>query len=312
MPRFRLLALLLFSVFSSNLLLADSGSESADESAASAKKSTEVSAVDDQGNLVLLPAPAQRIISLAPNLTEVLFYVGAGEQIVGADEYSNYPEQAKSIIRVNNHAAANYELILSLKPDLVVAWESGNGEQIIGRIRELGLPLFVLETRKMDTIPNLFSRLGRLTGHDEIAAQRAEDFTQRLDGLRETYSNQPTVKAFYQIWNDPFITLNGEHLVSDVIELCGGVNVFGEAIPLVPYVNIEAIMAADPQVIIASGSSENNEQWRDSWKNWQGISAVTSGNIYLIPPDLMQRHSNRILEGAEYMCDFLQRARTAS
>ena len=131
-------------------------------------------------------------------------------------------------------------------------------------------------------------------------------------GLRETYSNQPRVRAFYQIWNDPFITLNGEHLVSDVIELCGGVNVFGEAIPLVPYVNIEAIMAADPQVIIASGSSENNEQWRDSWKDWQGISAVTSGNIYLIPPDLMQRHSNRILDGAEYMCDFLQRARTAS
>ena len=273
---------------------------------------SEISVVDDQGSLVVLPAPAQRIISLAPNLTEVLFYVGAGEQIVGADEYSNYPKQAKNIIRVNNHASANYELILSLKPDLIVAWGSGNGEQIIGRIKELGLPLFVLETRKMDAIPNLFSRLGHLTGHDEMAAQKAQDFTQRLNGLRETYGSQAAVRTFYQIWNDPFITLNGDHLVSDVIELCGGVNVFGEAIPLVPYVNIEAIMAADPQVIIASGSSENNEQWRDSWKNWQGISAVTSGNIYLIPPDLMQRHSNRILEGAEYMCDFLQRARTAS
>lgn len=312
MPRFLLLILLLSSAFYSSVHLANSGSESADESAASAKKSTELSAVDDQGNLVLLPAPAQRIISLAPNLTEVLFYVGAGEQIVGADEYSNYPEQAKDIIRVNNHAAANYELILSLKPDLVVAWESGNGEQIIGRIRELGLPLFVLETRKMDAIPNLFSRLGRLTGHDEIAAKRGMEFTQRLEGLRETYSDQPTVRTFYQIWNDPFITLNGEHLISDVIELCGGVNVFGESIPLVPYVNIEAIIAADPQVIIASGSIGNNESWRDSWKDWQGISAVTSGDIYLIPPDLMQRHSSRILDGAEYMCDFLQRARTAS
>jgi iron complex transport system substrate-binding protein len=271
---------------------------------------SEISVVDDQGSLVVLPAPAQRIISLAPNLTEVLFYVGAGEQIVGADEYSNYPKQAKNIIRVNNHASANYELILSLKPDLIVAWGSGNGEQIIGRIKELGLPLFVLETRKMDAIPNLFSRLGHLTGHDEMAAQKAQDFTQRLNGLRETYGSQAAVRTFYQIWNDPFITLNGDHLVSDVIELCGGVNVFSDAIPLVPYVNIEAIMAADPQVIIASGSSEDNEQWRDSWKGWQGISAVTSGNIYLIPPDLMQRHSNRILEGAEHMCDFLQRART--
>jgi len=302
MPRILLWALLLPSFLSSSLLFAQG---------AVASKVVEVSAVDDQGNLVVLPGPAQRIISLAPNLTEVLFYVGAGEQIVGADEYSNYPEQAKDIIRVNNHAAANYELILSLEPDLIVAWESGNGEQIIGRIRELGLPLFVLETRKMDAIPNLFSRLGRLTGHNEIAAQKALEFTQRLEGLRETYSDQPTVRTFYQIWNDPFITLNGEHLVSDVIELCGGINIFGESIPLVPYVNIEAIMAADPQVIIASGSTKNNEQWRDSWKDWQGISAVTSGDIYLIPPDLMQRHSNRILDGAEYMCDFLQRARTA-
>ena len=302
MPRILLWALLLPSFLSSSLLFAQG---------AVASKVVEVSAVDDQGNLVVLPGPAQRIISLAPNLTEVLFYVGAGEQIVGADEYSNYPEQAKDIIRVNNHAAANYELILSLEPDLIVAWESGNGEQIIGRIRELGLPLFVLETRKMDAIPNLFSRLGRLTGHNEIAAQKALEFTQRLEGLRETYSDQPTVRTFYQIWNDPFITLNGEHLVSDVIELCGGINIFGESIPLVPYVNIEAIIAADPQVIIASGSTKNNEQWRDSWKDWQGISAVTSGDIYLIPPDLMQRHSNRILDGAEYMCDFLQRARTA-
>ena len=302
MPRILLWALLLPSFLSSSLLFAQG---------AVASKVGEVSAVDDQSNLVVLPGPAQRIISLAPNLTEVLFYVGAGEQIVGADEYSNYPEQAKAIIRVNNHAVANYELILSLEPDLIVAWESGNGEQIIGRIRELGLPLFVLETRKMDAIPNLFSRLGRLTGHDEIAEKKALEFTHRLEGLREAYRDQTAVRTFYQIWNDPFITLNGDHLVSDVIELCGGINVFGESIPLVPYVNIEAIMAADPQVIIASGSTMNNEQWRDSWRDWQGISAVTNGDIYLIPPDLMQRHSSRILDGAEYMCDFLQRARTA-
>ena len=153
MQGFLLLVLMLPIVFSSSLLLAE-------ESTEEPLQHSEVSAVDDQGNLVVLPAPAQRIISLAPNLTEVLFFVGAGEQIVGADEYSNYPEAAKDIIRVNNHAAANSELILSLKPDLVVAWESGNGEQIIGRIRELGLPIFVLETRKMDIIPDLLGDQG--------------------------------------------------------------------------------------------------------------------------------------------------------
>ena len=124
-----------------------------------------VEVVDDNGDKLKLADAAQRIISLSPNTTEILFHIGAGEKIVGADEYSNYPKQANDILRVNNHAAANYELILSLKPDVVIAWQSGNGEKIISRIRELGIPVFVVETGNLQDIPYLYRRLGQLSGY---------------------------------------------------------------------------------------------------------------------------------------------------
>ncbi|MDG1485665.1 MAG: cobalamin-binding protein [Porticoccaceae bacterium] len=271
----------------------------------------EVRVVDDNGDEVRLAVPAQRIISLAPNITEVLFHIGAGDQIVGADEYSNYPEAAKQILRVNNHAAANYELILSLKPDLVIAWQSGNGDKIINPLRKLGIPVFVVETHQIERIPNLFRRFGQLSGNNDLAQQRIEEFTQRLQLLGDAQTGKSVVRTFYQIWDQPLITLNGKHMVSDVIELCGGINIFADAVPLVPYVNIESIVAADPQVIIAGGSQEEQPGWFSSWQQWTGISAVQHKQIYLIPADLMQRHSVRILDGAQMMCNYLDSARTA-
>jgi iron complex transport system substrate-binding protein len=265
--------------------------------------------VDDNGQEVRLKQPTERIVSLAPNITEVLFHIGAGEQIVGADEYSNYPEAAKQITRVNNHAAANYELILSLQPDLVIAWQSGNGDKIIKPLRKLGIPVFVVETRKMEAIPHLFRRFGQLTGQGETAELRAEEFSQRLKTLRAAQIGKPMIRTFYQIWDEPLITLNGKHMISDVIALCGGQNIFADAAPLVPYVNIESVVAADPQMIVAGGSQEAQPSWYSSWQQWQGISAVVNQQIYLIPSDLMQRHSERLLQGAEMMCDYMDRAR---
>ena len=270
----------------------------------------EVVVVDDNGQQIKLAVPAKRIVSLAPNITEVLFHIGAGEKIVGADEYSNYPEEAKDILRVNNHAAANYELILSLEPDLVIAWQSGNGNKIIDPLRKLGIPVFVVETNKMDAIPSLFRRFGKLSGHGDQAEQRAHEFSRRLQELRAAQVGKSVIKVFYQIWDEPLITLNGEHMVSDIINLCGGVNVFSDAIPLVPYVNIETVVAADPEVIIAGGSREERPAWFERWQKWSGISAVINQHIYLIPSDLMQRHSARILDGMELMCAHLDSARS--
>lgn len=266
---------------------------------------------DDAGHTITLGSPATRVVSLAPNITELLFYIGAGASIVGADEYSDYPEAAKAIPRVSNYASANYELILALAPELVFGWQSGNG-QIPGRVRALGLPVFEIEPRRLEDIPALFLRLGRLVGREEQARPLAADFTRRLAVLRERQRGKAPVRVFYQIWDEPLMTLNDSHIVSDVISLCGGLNVFGSAAPLVPYVSIEAVLQADPQVIIASGSDEGRPAWMEMWKAWPAISAVREDHVFVIPPDLMQRHSARILDGAEYLCGFLDQARGTS
>ena len=267
---------------------------------------------DDTAVEVSLVAPAERIVSLSPNLTEVLFHLGVGDRIVGVDEYSVYPPAAQDIPRVNNHAAANFELILALKPDLVVAWQSGNGMQMIGRLRELGLKVFAVETEKIDAIPPLYRRLGELLGIAAQAEVLAREFSDQINALSETYRGRQPVAVFYQIWSDPLMTLNGQHLVSDVIRLCGGRNIFHDAVPIAPSVGIEGVIAADPEVIVSSGKLADLDRWRSQWLRWSGISAVANRHLYLVPPDLMQRQSPRLLEGIEYLCDYLQNARASA
>jgi iron complex transport system substrate-binding protein len=270
-----------------------------------------IEVIDDNGDKLTIAGVAQRIISLSPNTTEILFHIGAGEKIVGADEYSNYPQAANKIVRVNNHAAANYELILSLKPDVVIAWQSGNGEKIISRIRELNIPVFVVETSSLEDIPNLYRRLGQLSGRDSQANFQAENFSKRLNQLRTTYSSREQIRLFYQIWNEPLMTLNGDHMVTDMIELCGGVNVFADAAALVPYVNIESVVAANPHIIISGGNNKTDLLASGFWRKWTGISAVKHQHLYAIPSDLLQRHSDRILEGTGLMCEYIDLVRSS-
>ena len=269
-----------------------------------------IEVIDDNGHKLTIANAAQRIISLSPNTTEILFHIGAGEKIVGADEYSNYPQAANKIVRVNNHAAANYELILSLKPDLVIAWQSGNGEKIISRIRELNIPVFVVETASLEDIPDLYRRLGQLSGYADQANTQAEKFSQRLNQLRKSFSSKKDIRVFYQIWNEPLMTLNGDHMVTDMIELCGGVNVFSDAAALVPYVNIESVVAANPQIIISGGNNKTDLLDSGFWRKWSGISAVKNQHLYAIPSDLLQRHSDRILDGTSLMCEYIDLVRS--
>ena len=267
-----------------------------------------IEVIDDNGDWHRLDKPANRIISLSPSTTEILFYIGAGEQIVGADEYSNYPQQANQIPRVNNHATANYELILSLKPDLVIAWQSGNGQKIIERIRQLGIPVFVVEPSRVDAIPMLFKRLGQLSGHSLEAHKKAAAYAEQLQLLRRANQHKPEVRVFYEVWHDPLITLNGRHIVSDVIELCGGVNTFADSLALVPYVNIESVLALDPQIIIAGGEKDRLSLLA-RWEKWRSLSAVKNKHLYSISSDLMQRHAGRFLDGVELVCEYIDRAR---
>jgi iron complex transport system substrate-binding protein len=271
--------------------------------------SADISVRDDSGESVTLHAPAHRVVSLAPHITELLYAAGAGRDIVGATAYSDYPEAAKSIPRVGGGAGLDIEAIVALHPDLIVAWQSGNPPWQVERLRRLGLAVFVTEPRRLDDVPGLLERLGRLTGTQAIAAKSARAFRLHEMRLRERFSARPTVSVFYQILDSSLLTINGSHIISDVIRLCGGKNVFADLPGLTPRVEIESVLQKNPEVILASGYEPLWPEWRDRWRNWPMLYAVEHDNLFLIPADLINRQTPRILSGAEQVCTSLEKAR---
>lgn len=264
---------------------------------------------DDAGRPVTLEKPAQRIISLAPHVTELLFSAGAGDRLVGVVSHSDYPPAARRIEQVGTYKQFDYERIVALRPDLIVGWQSGNPASAVAQLHKLDIPVYLSEPRTLESIATDVIRLGRLTGTADTARQAAEAFEKRAAKLRERYADKTPVTLFYEVWNDPLMTLNGEHLFSDVVRVCGGRNIFADLPALNPRIDVEAVLAADPQVVVASGMGDRRPEWLDDWKRWPGLQAVENGQLYFIPPDIIQRSSLRIIEGAERLCRQLDSAR---
>lgn len=264
---------------------------------------------DALGRTLVLERPATRVVSLAPHMTEVAFAAGAGKRLVGAVAYSDYPEAAKAIPRVGSYDNVSYESLVALKPDLVLAWRSGNGDEIIARLQSLGLTVYVDEPSTLEDVARSVRAVGTLTGNEDIAEAAALQFLQQLSQLRETYSAREEVSVYYQIWDEPLLTLNGDHLISHVVRLCGGRNVFADALALVSRISVESVVRADPQVIIASGMDKARPEWLDEWRKWTSMTAVANAQLYFVPPDVLQRHTPRIIEGATLVCEHLQKAR---
>ncbi len=262
---------------------------------------------DDSGKRIVLTAPAQRIISLAPHVTEQLFAIGAGAQVVGAVDYSDYPEAAKLIPRVGGYSRLDLEQILALQPDLIVGWQSGNNTQQLQRLETLGFTVYRSEPRRLDHIAEGMLKLGVLTGVQEQANQQATNFRNKVDTLRRSAQGKSIRSVFYQIWNRPLMTVNGEHLINDVISLCGGRNIFAGLPALTPKLSEEAVIAADPDIIIASGMGRERPEWLDDWRKWPQLQAVKGEQLYVINPSIIQRATPRLLQGAEVMCGMIQR-----
>jgi len=269
----------------------------------------EIQVMDDAGQKIVLQQVAKRIVSLAPHTTELLFDAGADQQIVGTVSFSDYPEKAKSIQRIGSYNKFDLEVIVSLKPDLIVAWKSGNTLARIDEVKALGFPVFINEPRDFKDISKSLMRLGELLGTETIANKHAADFDRAFSQLKETNKQKSPVKIFYQVWDEPLFTINGEHLISKVIELCGGNNVFRDVSALSPQVGIESVIQRNPEVIVA-GMNKARAHWLEEWKKWPGLDAVKYHHLYAIDADLIVRHTPRILLGTQKMCDILDRVRS--
>lgn len=268
-----------------------------------------VSVLDDLSRTVSLPAPATRIVSLAPHATELLFNIGAGRAVVGAIDFSDFPPEARQIPSVGSAAAFDIERIVALRPQLVVAWGSGNNAARVQQLRDLGIPVFVSEPRHFDTIASSLERLAELTGNPVAGTTAARRFRLQVRALKERHAERPPVRVFYQVWQSPLMTLNDQHLVSHAIALCGGENVFGTLPQLAPVVGIEDVLQRNPEVIInASGGPD--DPGLAIWARFQRLTAVRRANLVTIDADLLTRGTPRILQGTEAICQALELARS--
>ncbi|OWW19833.1 cobalamin-binding protein [Noviherbaspirillum denitrificans] len=266
-----------------------------------------VTVIDDARRSVTLPAPARRIVSLAPHATEMLFAAGAGAYIVGVTEFSDYPPEAKRIQSVGSGVSLDLERIIQLKPDLIVGWNNGMAAGQLAKLETLGIPIYKSEPYDFPAIAHSLERLARLAGTDATGQAAAMAFRQRWKKLQDTYQRRRSVTVFYQIWRSPLMTLNGSHLVSSALRLCGGENIFARLPQLAPTVSEEAVIKADPEAIVAS-SGEQDDVFAP-WRRFPGLKAVAGGNLISIDGNLMNRAGPRILDGTEDLCRKLDAVR---
>ncbi len=285
------------------LLVAGPGAISAAHSAA-------VSVIDDRGARVDLPVAARRIVALAPSITELVFAAGAGEQLIGVPRFSDYPAAAKAIPQIGDASRIDLERVLSLKPDLVIGWQTGNHAADIERLEQLGFTVYVAEPATLAAIPRLLRAFGAMANTTAVAERAAADFAAGIAALRERYAAQGNVRVFYEIWHQPLMTVNGRHLINDVIRLCGGSNVFANVPSLAPLVSLESVIAAQPEVVLGGSSATTPEEFAAQWSTYADFSGLRQVRAMYIDPDHIQRQTPRILQGAQTVCEHLDKVRS--
>ena len=269
-----------------------------------------VTVIDDAGATVTLERPATRIISLAPHITEQLFAIGAGDRIVGTTEHADYPPAAVAIPRVGRAHSLDLERIATLRPDLVVIWGSGFPPATVASVERLGVPVFISEPRTLRDVARSLERLGVLTGRDGVSA--AAQFNAKVDALRRQYSARAPVRVFYQVWAAPLMTLSGRHVINEAIELCGGRNVFASLIPVAPQVSTEAVVAADPQVIITAEPAGRASTALSEWQRFPTLAATRHQQFVTLDADRINRHGPRLADEIATLCAAIERTRAAA
>ncbi len=253
------------------------------------------------------PATQPRIVSLAPNLTELAYAAGAGGTLVGTVEYSDYPDAARALPRVGDAWRVDPERVLALEPDLVLAWPSGTPVDTVARLESLGLRVVSIPTYRLADVASALRTIGKIAGTSAVADASATAFDARVRQLRIDHAGAPAVTVFIEIDDEPLFTVNGRHVISEIVELCGGRNVFAELPQLAPPVSLEAVLARDPQVILSTDDTIADPL--ALWRRWTRIAAVRDGTIYSMSSDTLTRATPRLADGASEVCSALDDAR---
>ena len=272
---------------------------------------TPITMSDDRGKTVSLARPATRIVTLSPHLAEIAFAAGAGASLVGVSARSDFPEDARRLPVVSDSGRIDLERIVALQPDLVLAWLSGNPSRQLELLERRGIPVLALEVRRLDDVPRLLRLVGAAAGRGETAEQAALQTAQSVRALVARYAGRRKLRVFVEIWHEPLMTVSGTHPISDVLQVCGGQNVYAKARALTPAVSPETLLVLRPEVVIMSSGAGSEAQQAERWLRLALLPAVQQGALYELDPDLLHRQGPRLIEAARTMCEHLERARAA-
>ena len=266
-------------------------------------------AVDDTRKELCLSAPAQRIITLSPGATELMFAAGAGDRVMAVVNYSDYPPAALELPLIGSHTRVDMEALMALGPDLVVTWVTGNPPAQVELLDELGVPTFAIEPRTFAGVSSVIERLAVLAGTEQEGFAEAERFRIGIASLTEQYLSVEPIPVFYQVWEKPLMTVNNEHLIGKVLKLCGGVNVFGDMQRLIPRISAEVVLQADPDAILTGSVDGVSDDQMDEWKKYAGLTAVEKNNLFFVPASPISRPTPRLLDAIQTVCGKLESAR---
>lgn len=252
-------------------------------------------------------AAAERVVALSPHLAEIACAAGACDKLVGKVAFSDYPAQVAALPSVGDAFNLNLERLLSLRPTLILTWEGGGAQQSASRLRQLGLRVEPVSVRRLDEIALAMRKIGGWLGTQKTANAAAEALLQGLQQLRVRYANVRRLRVFYQVQIEPLFTISGASPISEALAVCGGDNVFSSLGPLAAPVSLEALFAADPDVVIYAEQDLNAAQ--DYWRKHSQLSAVKAGRWYAVNADRLARSTPRMLEGIRQLCGALDRAR---
>jgi vitamin B12 transport system substrate-binding protein len=255
----------------------------------------------------VLAQPAKRIIALSPHAVEMLYAIGAGDTIVAATDYADYPEAAKNIPRIGGYYGIQMERVLELNPDLIVVWDSGNKAEDINQLKTLGFNLYGSDPKTLEGVAKELEELGQLTGHVEEASKAAAAYRAELIRLKVENAKKSEPKVFYQLWSTPLMTVSKNSWIQEIMSVCHGQNVFYDADSDYPQVSLENVLLTLPDVILQS-EEEGNVKGVD-WRQWPEIPAVKNQHIYQLNADLLHRATPRVLLGVQALCDALDKAR---
>jgi iron complex transport system substrate-binding protein len=267
-----------------------------------------VTVVDDAGRKVTLARVPQRIVSIAPGATEMLFAAGAGSRVIATVEFSDEPEDAKKVPRIGDSNAVDMERVVALRPDVVVVWEGGNNVAQVNRLETLKVPLYRHRVAKLGDIPTSLRRLGALTDTRKAAEAAAHDIEMRLAALEKRYGQakeKPTV--LLEVWNRPIYTVGGSQMMSDSLRLCGARNVFADLKEQGPSVDTEAVIGRDPQIIVAVAPPGVSQEWLNEWKRFASLRAVRNGHLVPFEDQRLSRLGPSALAGTEALCEVLNK-----